>query len=265
MLNNMYEGIDMYVFKLGVSDLFQYLQAKLIGYKYKFIRGKGFLYAKGTSEIMLVAHLDTVCKQPNKIFLRNGIIYSTTGLGADDRAGVACILNMLDIGFRPSVLFTDGEECGGTGVREFADNIKIDGIHLFVEIDRAGTNHFAYYTCNLDAELEKYMLNVTGLEGQRGSFTDIDVLTAEYEIQGCNIATGYYMNHTEEEYLIVKQYKEACDSVENILVNPPKEVLKYDASDDYASACDWHWWRRQEFPDWEPQSIEDGNKVDWWK
>jgi hypothetical protein len=261
----MYEGIDMYVFKLGVSDLFQYLQSKLIECKYKFIRGKGFLYAKGTSEIMLVAHLDTVYKQPNKIFLHHGMMYSTTGLGADDRAGVACILNMLDRGFRPSVLFTDGEESGGTGAREFADNIKLDGIHLFVEIDRAGTKHFAYYTYELDEELEKYMLDVTGLEGKKGSFTDIDVLTTEYGIQGCNIATGYYMNHTKKEYLLIKQYKEACNSVENILVNPPEEVLKYDAEEDCAIACDWSWWRKQEFPDWEPESTEGYKKKDWWK
>ncbi len=220
------------IFTLSVGDLFVFLQRKLAFANYTYVRGKKFLYAINESyhtiPILLVAHLDTVHPQPKEIYVKDGFVVcdEASGLGADDRAGVLCILNMIKKGYRPSVLFTDGEESGCIGAQEFADFAKAPDVNLMVEVDRAGSNHFAFYTNKLTDELTEYMQECTGLTGSPGSITDIAVLTSEYDIDSVNIACGYYNNHTLKERLNIQEFFEACRCVQNILDNPPQSKLE---------------------------------------
>ena len=58
--------------------------------------GDGYVYAKGTFPVMLVAHMDTVHKQlPTAIDNINGRISSPQGIGGDDRCGVFIIMNIV--------------------------------------------------------------------------------------------------------------------------------------------------------------------------
>ena len=79
--------------------------------------------------LMLTAHMDTVvpCERVNPV-LRDGTVYSdgTSILGADDKAGVAVILEVLGVlaesplDHRPlDILFTVSEEKGLRGAKEF--------------------------------------------------------------------------------------------------------------------------------------------------
>jgi len=83
-------------------------------------------------KVCLVAHIDTVwdswCKeQPKKeIFFdsKKRVLWSPTGLGADNRAGVQSVLDAfykIPEPYKPIVLLTDKEESGGDGAYEAID------------------------------------------------------------------------------------------------------------------------------------------------
>ena len=109
-----------------------------------------------SNHIMLVSHIDTV-KRSHKVVLveDNGIVTNANGvLGADDRAGVFAVLEIADKvmrsgGPRPYLIFTNFEETGGIGVRQFCkdkimQNIE-DDIYFMIELDRRGVNDAVYY------------------------------------------------------------------------------------------------------------------------
>ena len=59
---------------------------------------KDYLYAEGDIPIALVAHMDTVfTKLPTEIYYdrKKNVIWSPQGLGADDRAGVFAICQII--------------------------------------------------------------------------------------------------------------------------------------------------------------------------
>ena len=63
---------------------------KMLEEKYdEVIYADGFVFAKGTVPILLVAHMDTVHKElPRILALNNGKISSPQGIGGDDRCGI---------------------------------------------------------------------------------------------------------------------------------------------------------------------------------
>ena len=87
----------------------QYLKEK---YE-KVIVTKDYIVAIGDIPIALVAHMDTVFKNPVADLYydqRKGVLWSPQGLGADDRAGIFAILKIIQSGLRPAIIFTTDEE-----------------------------------------------------------------------------------------------------------------------------------------------------------
>lgn len=79
---------------------------------------KEYIVAVGDIPIALVAHLDTVFGSGVADLYydqRKGMMWSPQGLGADDRAGLFAILQIVQSGLRPSVILTTDEERGGLG------------------------------------------------------------------------------------------------------------------------------------------------------
>ena len=79
--------------------------------------------ATGDIPIALVAHMDTVFKKPpEEIFFdqKHNVMWSPQGLGADDRAGVFAIVQIVRSGLKPHVIFTTDEECGALGAMALA-------------------------------------------------------------------------------------------------------------------------------------------------
>ena len=77
---------------------------------------KEYVIALGTTPIGLVAHMDTVhTNQPVNIFFdeQEEVMWSPQGLGADDRAGVFSIVEIIERGYRPTIILTTDEEIGG--------------------------------------------------------------------------------------------------------------------------------------------------------
>ncbi|WP_051585992.1 zinc-binding metallopeptidase family protein [Caldanaerobius polysaccharolyticus] len=187
-----------------------------------------FLYAPGDIPVMLVAHLDTVHKKPpRKIYYDPAarVYWSPDGLGADDRAGVYAILQLLNRKLRPYVLFTDEEETGGGGAWEAVEVLDPPTVNLIIELDRKGSTDAVFYDCD-NPEMEKYITGF-GFRKAFGSFSDISILCPEWGIGGVNLSVGFYEAHTRVEYLCMNELEDTIERVVQILANPPAEKFEY--------------------------------------
>lgn len=179
-----------------------------------------FLFIKGKRDnrVLLVAHADTYWdsyylsaeSKPQKIYRYNGVVKNKNGgLGADDRAGCAMIWLLKEMGH--SILITNGEEYGRIGSHwlmnenpDIADEINLN--HQFiVQLDRKNDKDFKCYSVGTD-EFRTYVKNTTGyLEPDLLSYTDIVTLCRD--VCGVNLSVGYHNQHTEDEYLVIKEWE----------------------------------------------------------
>jgi hypothetical protein len=212
---------ELVINMLGLSDIRVledfYNLAKKYGRAYRR-QETNYIWVKGNMPLCFVAHVDTVCPiktNAGKFFREhNGVItaYQKTSksekrliLGADDRAGCAVLYDLLlnSINYKkfPHFLLLNYEECGALGAREFVKGIPdLTMIHLFIELDRHGANHYVQYNNNPNTVhkfMEKFGIKFEG----RGSFSDIRVITEYSSIPSINLATGYYSEHTCDEFL----------------------------------------------------------------
>ena len=189
------------------EELFQELQT----YKEHAVCRKGkYLLIQGEAPILLLAHLDTVHKEPVQVIRKKqggNILTSSQGIGGDDRCGVYALASIYEqAGEKPWLLFTCDEEIGGVGAEAFADAYRkkqlpkaLDNVKMLVELDRKGSNDAVYYGCNNEA-FEDYITG-KGLRTEFGSFSDISVIAPAMGIAAVNLSIGYYHAHTTDEYI----------------------------------------------------------------
>ena len=204
-----------------------------------------FLFAIGNIPICLVAHLDTVHKRlPHDIFFdqSKNVIWSPQGLGADDRAGVYAILELVKRGLRPCVLFTWDEETGGYGATQAGQLLKDLGcVDFCIELDRRGQNDSVYYECD-NPDFEEH-INSFSFETAIGSFSDICFICPEWGVAGVNLSIGYENEHTLQEILRVDWMMNTIDKVQKICYNKSydKEKFKF-IQLEYKSSFDEYDW-----------------------
>jgi hypothetical protein len=136
-----------------------------------------------------------------------------TGIGADDRAGIAIIWQLASLGH--SILIADGEECGGLGAKHIAQRWdrwdEIQDRHAFcVEFDRRGAVDFKTYdvgTPAFDAYVSK---SISRPIAEPLSFSDISFICTR--IPGANLGVGYYNEHTPGEYVDISEWKSTLDT-----------------------------------------------------
>lgn len=202
-----------------------------------------YTFAIGDIPICLVAHMDTVFpQQPAEIFYDKdaNVIWSPQGLGADDRAGVFCILKVLSSGLRPHVIFTTDEEKGCLGAATLAANpCPFPDCRFIVQLDRAHANDCVFYECdNKDFEhfIEEY-----GFETRWGTMSDISELCPHWGIAGVNLSVGYRDEHSYSEVLFVKHMLNTIEKVKNILQDYDEDAtpfFKYQSLwSSYATTC----------------------------
>lgn len=190
---------------------------------YKTHSKKGFTYGAGSLPVLLVAHLDTVHRNPVKTicYSQNGrILMSPQGIGGDDRAGVYMILEIIRRR-RCHVLFCEDEEIGGIGARRFVkSNIRPD-INYIIELDRHGENDAFFYDCD-NREFTDFVCGY-GLEEAFGSFSDISIIAPHLGIAAVNISAGYYNEHTLHEYVNMDVMEKNIERVEKMVSTPSGE------------------------------------------
>lgn len=207
--------------KKSQSELLGWLRNEMFKYygNKKIKATRDYLYIKGSLPVCVVAHLDTVhAVEPEEIYydvvLKN--LYSPTGIGGDDRCGVYIILELLERGLRPSIIFCTDEEIGALGANAFTKVYsQISNVNWFLEFDRRGRNDVVCYDDG-NEELTK-VFEKFGFKSAWGSFSDISELAPFYGISAVNISSGYYAAHTKDEYINMDDLEWIIDSAEKVL------------------------------------------------
>jgi hypothetical protein len=188
-----------------------------------------FIYCRGEIPVMLVAHLDTVHKQSVKTIIfdkERGLLYSPEGCGGDDTNGIWAILELLDRGLRPDVLFTHDEEVGGVGAYEFCQQWgDLEHINFMIQLDRRGNGQYVVYDL-FNLAFEDYIQSF-GFQEHFGSFSDISVLCPHFGIAGVNLSVSFFNEHTSSEYIDINGLEETIDRVNRILLDEEGVQVKY--------------------------------------
>ena len=172
--------------------------------------GYEFLYAKGSSPVLLVAHMDTVFKQPPKEMFWDqdkNVLWCPYGAGFDDRVGVFGIYYLLATGLRPSILLTLGEEHGGYGAIETIEKIESINDKYVIELDRHGINDAVFYD-EQNPEFKEYITSF-GFKEADGIFS--------WNKPCVNLSVGYFDEHTQSERLYIPALERTIDKVREMI------------------------------------------------
>ena len=192
------------------------------GYK-KIFRQAKYIFAEGDLPIAVVAHMDTVFSYVPEIddFFYDAekhMLWAPYGSGFDDRAGIYSIIQMIEMGYRPHVIFTDGEEKGGIGAHALVSDhptCPFKDCKMIIQLDRANEKDAVFYNCDNDeftTFIESY-----GFDFDMGTFSDISVLCPAWKIAGVNLSIGYLDEHSYIERLMCNWCDKTIDKVVNII------------------------------------------------
>lgn len=194
-----------------------------------FIETKDYLIVTGDIPVALVAHLDTVFEAPptNIYFdVINNVCWSPEGLGADDRAGVYAIIQIVEKGLRPSIILTTNEEIGALGARALGQiECPIKDLKYVIELDRQGKDDCVFYDCG-NEDFYDYIKNF-GFNFNIGTYSDIKFFCPQWDVAAVNLSIGYFEEHSYAEYLNVDYLLDTIQKVINILNSENKPHFSY--------------------------------------
>ena len=229
-------GAEGHVRKVVMDKLSPYVDRMTVDKYGNILAEKTFRTGNGPT-VLLNAHLYVVEElvESRIIVKDNGIWSSSEGiLGADDRAGVAVILEVAktlqqDTAFSGKVkyIFTVEEEIGLVGARNVAEYFLWD-VDVAMVIDRRGTGdivtsfggNISFCDDAYGEWIEQQALEA-GLDGWRctaGGSSDTRIW-AQQGIQSVNLSAGYYNEHTEAEILDVNACYNTVKLVKSVLKN----------------------------------------------
>lgn len=206
--------------------------AKFLSYNYDtVVEREAYLYAEGNIPICLVAHLDTVHKTPPVDLYYDKaqeVMWSPQGIGADDRAGVFIIMQIIKHGYHPHIIFTTDEEIGCIGASLLAremDKCPFKECHFIIELDRRGHHDCVFYDFE-GKEFEK-LIQSYGFKMAIGSYSDICEIAPQWETAAVNLSVGYESEHTLTEILHTDWMYDTLSKVENILKDAREGKTKH--------------------------------------
>ena len=134
-------------------------------------------------------------------------------LGADDRVGVKTILDILEMGLRPHILFTTDEEVGCVGSRKAVEENALEELReasMLIQIDR-GVHERSWHemvTYDFDPESHKEIFDELRktYTMATGSYTDVAVLGPHLNKPIVNVSASYRHEHTTDEFINLYAY-----------------------------------------------------------
>ena len=210
------------------------------------IETEDYVFAEGEIPVAVIAHLDTVFSFPPKEVYydeRHGIMWSPEGLGADDRAGVYSILQLLKRGLRPHVIFTMDEEIGGLGALQLVydfPKIPFKQLNYIIELDRRNINECVFYE-GTNKEFIRFWEKL-GFVETVGIYSDIYEICPSWGVAGVNLSVGYRNEHTVSETLFIPGLMNVIDRVADVLSNPEmcKTFYKWESFPGFDAAYAQH-------------------------
>ena len=209
----------------------------------------------GSSTCMFTSHLDTATSANTTIdHVIDGDIIKTDGftiLGADDKAGVTIMLNMIENKVPGLYYFFLGEEVGCVGSKKlsgkFATN-KIENINKVISFDRRGYDSVITFQSSsrccsdsfataLATELNKNQVIFNYKPDPTGIYTDSAQFTRIYP-ECTNISVGYKSEHTyleQQDIAHLELLANACIKVdwEKLPVERDPSKIEYSKSNYY--------------------------------
>lgn len=232
------------------SEMQEWLPEVLADYGYQIKVTDYMIQAISSEENQpcLVAHLDTINTKRKNSGYSYGTCYQTTAttstekdrtpeeedilvtdhyillsseckssiqcLGADDRVGVKTILDILEMGLRPHILFTTDEEVGCVGSRKAVEENALEGLKMasmLIQIDR-GVHERSWHemvTYDFDPESHKEIFDELRktYTMATGSYTDVAVLGPHLDKPIVNVSASYQHEHTTDEFINLDAYE----------------------------------------------------------
>lgn len=243
-------------FRMSSQQIFDefVVWAQTYDLEYEYKEGY-YLWIKGNSNIALMAHVDTVemdntDTQTKILKEENGLLKAYYGgkrciLGADDRAGVQIIWDLLTVTSQhytsriPHIMLFNYEEVGGIGCESFVDtNPNFKDIELMISVDCSYHNRYVWYgkTNQYPAAMD-YIESFGIADDGKGIFTDMMIVGDNCDIPCFNLAVGYVHQHSPNEYLDIPSYNMTKEKLINIILTSPKR-FDFVRINDIMSECE---------------------------
>lgn len=216
--------------KLNQTELKEYVTFKLLATHDDIHSFDGYVFAKGTFPVLLIAHLDTVHETVPTEFIYSSDgneVSSPQGVGGDDRCGVYMIFEILKK-VNCSVLFLEDEECGLVGAKKFikTELAKTLSFNYIIELDRKGYNDAVFYNLN-NPKFEKFITK-RYFEKAYGTRSDISEIAPFLNVAAVNLSCGYYYAHTKNEMVDLTEVETIISEVVNLLLSTKEtDIFKY--------------------------------------
>ena len=146
-------------------------------------------------------------------------------LGADDRCGVKTILDILDMGFRPHILFTTDEEVGCQGSKKaVAEKLleEFSEASMLIQVDRGVHegywNEMVFYNYDKDSIPEIYDELSKYFKLAKGSYTDVATLGPYLNKPIVNLSASYMNEHKRTEFISITAYDKNLESLSKFLL-----------------------------------------------
>ena len=242
------------ILRLPQMELKKMLKAELKSRGYPVTDKPGYLYAEGAIPVLLVAHMDTVHRQPVEQICYSedrAVAMSPQGIGGDDRCGVWMILQILRT-TNCHVLFCEDEEVGCIGAKKFTGGSLRPQVNYIVELDRRGNNDAVFYRCD-NPEFEDFVTSF-GFETAGGSCSDISYIAPYLETAAVNISCGYYCEHQRHEYIHLEEIELNADRVAQMVTQQTEHFEYMEQQDSFFGG------RAYQYSMWDTASERDTYK-----
>ena len=230
---------------------------------------KGNIYLTKGSEKMtkgeyypcVVAHMDTVHKKHTPLIYSNqrlDIVESPyehsqyesetltaltarlpetdiqTGIGGDDKCGIAVCLEMLDHFDVMKAAFFVEEEIGMMGSKE-ADEEFFRNVGYAIQFDAPSSNWITEVCSGqrlFDIDFKDLITEDLSNNGytkySNDPFTDVNQLAKKFDFSCLNLGCGYYRQHTDSEYVIVEEVEDAIRAGKSLITKLGLEFYKHE-------------------------------------
>lgn len=265
--------------KMTQKTLKRYLIRELKKYykKENIYPRDGFVFVKGEIPVMVTAHMDTVHTEVIKDYYEwteeqkdetKGTTYnvhvlsSPQGIGGDDRCGIWMILQILECGYRPFIIFNEDEEIGCVGANKFIKetNKKLHDmckeVKFIIELDRKGKHDLVFYDCDND-DFTKWCEETTGWKEAYGTCSDISYIAPELGCAAVNLSCGYYDEHkTWHTVKIEEMFNTLSTAIK--MIEASETVERFEYVESYYSR--WGSYRNSYDYDYDDYSDKDSDK-----